>query len=289
MKNDSGGHPPRTRANGVVSAALGGLLFVLVCAFILLLAVSSINTARIIQNTDVAGVLVETGMSNMTVDIINSLPFVENRVDIYDLDEFIRNEAVSQEISRALEGYLVAFAEGNFEHHITQYEVLDIARNLEPELSHMFGREMSEADYEHLTRVLDEVVDFGILSIDNFVDAVDADFTIPQFAISGNLLILVGILCIITVLLMVLHHRRRLADVFKNAGVPILVAGGVCFLLGFVISSYTQMFGAAFQRISALLSGPISLLMTYSLYAAGLGIVLLIVNLVFRATRPRRL
>jgi len=287
MFNDSRGLAPR--ASGVVSAVLGGLLFMLVCAFILLMAVSTINAARIIQNTDVAHVLMETGMSNATVDLINSLPFVENRVDIYDVDEFIRNEVVSQEISRALEGYLAAFAEGNFDHHITQYEVLHIARNLEPELSYMFGHSMSESDYEILTRILEDVVDFRILSIDSFVDAVGMDLTIPQFVASGNFLILVGVLCVIILILMVLHHRRRLSDAFKNAGGPILLAGVTCFLLGFVISSYTQLLGGFLYRISTLLSGPISIIMTYSLYATLLGIALLIVHLIFIATRPRQI
>ncbi|MCL2221372.1 MAG: hypothetical protein FWC20_04570 [Oscillospiraceae bacterium] len=276
------------RANGFVSAVLGGLLFVLVCIFILLLAVDAINTAAFIQNTDVARVLVETGVSNELVDQLNRLPFIESRIDIYDVDEFIRNEVVAQEISRALGGYLAAFADGNLEHHITQGEVLRIARNLGPELGYMFDHEMTEADHERLARVLDEAVDFRGLTIGNLVDEVGVDLRIPQFAASGNLLILVGILCIVTLLLMILHHRRRFSDVFKNAGGPTLLAGLVCFLLGFILSSYTQMFGAVFYRISVLLSGPLSLIMTYSLYAIGTGIVMLIIHLVFRATRPSR-
>jgi len=285
MRNNSRRHVPR--ANGFVSVILGLLMLILVCVFLLLLAVRSISTARVIQDTDIAWVLEETGVSNEIVDQINRLPFVEDRVDIRDVDAFIRNDVVSREISRALGGYLAAFAEGDLSHHITQGEVLYIVRNLEPELNNMFGHQMTEADHERLSRALDDAVDFRRLSIGNLMDEADVDLTIPQFAASGNLLILVGILCIVTLLLMVLHHRRTLSDVLKNAGVPIMLAGLVCFLLGFVISSYTQMFGALFHRISSLLSAPIGLFITYSLYAAGIGAALVIVHMVMRATRPR--
>ena len=285
MFNNSRG--PAIRANGFLSAILGGLLFVLVCIFILLLTVRNINAAGVIQNTDIAGVLVETGMSGEIVNQLNALPFVEGRIDIYDVDAFIRNEVVSQEISRALGDYLSAFADGNLDHHITQSDVLRITRNIEPELSHMFDHEMTDADHERLSRALDEAVDFSELTIGNLLDEVELDLRIPQIAIAGNLIFLVGILCLVTVLLMVLHHRRSISDVLKNAGIPILLSGILCFLLGVIVSSYTQMFGAVFYRMSGLLSGPISLIITYGLYAAGLGAVLIIAFVVCRVTRPR--
>jgi len=278
------------RANGFVTAVLSILMFILVSIFILLLAVRTITAASVIQNTDIAWVLEETGVSNQIVDQINDLPFVETNIDVRDVDEFIRNDVVSREISRVMGGYLDALAQGNLDHHITQDDILRIARNVEPELNEMFGHEMTEVDHERLSRALDEAVDLGSLSIGNFVEeaGIDIDLAIPQLAVSLNVLILVGALCIVTFLLMVLHHRRLISDSLSNAGFPMILSGLLCFVNGFILQSYAQMFGPTFYRISsAILGGPISLIMTYGLYAAGLGIVLIITRLIIRATRPR--
>lgn len=275
-------------ANSFISTLLGFLMFVLVCVFILLLAIRTVDTARLIQNTDIAGVLQEEGMSNLIVDQINRLPFVETVVDINDVDEFIRNETVSQEIGRVLENYLEAFAEGDLDHHITQNEVMYIVRSLEPELSDMLNFEMTDADYEYLSSVLDAVLDFSEFSIGNIADQTNVNLAIPQIAISGNLIIIVGILCVAILLLMVLHHRRSPSDVFKSAGVPIMFSGVMCFLLGFIVRSSTHMLGVVFHRISVLLSGTVSSVLTFSLYAAGLGAAFVVIHIILRATRARQ-
>ena len=284
MNDNSDTNSPH--ANGFISAILGFLMLIFVSVFVVLLTVRTIDPVEAIQNVDVTRLLEDAGMSYMAVDVVNRLPFVENYVDLSDIDKFMRNETVSHEIGRVMDGYLAAFAEGDLDHHITQDEVLNIVRNLSPELSYLFGHEMSSADYDLITEILDEAVDLSGFSVGNMLSDINIDAEIPQFFMSGNLLIVVGVLCLLTVFLMILHHRKRFSDVFKNAGFPILLSGIICFMLGFIATSFTQVLDVILYGMSALLQDPLSLFMTYSLYTAALGLALVIIFIICRATRP---
>jgi len=268
------------RANAFLSALLGIMTFIFMCIFIPLLVLRPMNVGSIVRNTDVAGVLEETGMAYEIVDAINELPFIPAEVEVGDVERFIQSPAVSNEIGKVADDYAKALARGDLDHHLTSSDVIDIVKNLEPEVQDVFDHHMTESDYRELEKALDNTVNFSELSAGNILDEIDVEVPVPVLFISVYLVWGVGILCAATVLLIFVHHRRWIADGFRAAGIPIMLSGLLFFLIGLLLGAFPQMIDRLLYAMSAFIAGPAFLIMMYGLAFTALGVLFLAIGLI---------
>ena len=275
------------RPNAFLSAVLAVLAVVFLCVFIVLLVLRAANFASIIRNTDVAWVLEETGVSDDLLDQINDLPFFDTEIRASDVEDFIKSDAVSDEIGSVIDGYARAFADGDHGHHLTSRDIVDIARNLEPEFRDHFDHRMTDEDFNHIERVLDDHIDFRELSVGNIIDEMDIDPTIPQFFLSPYLLWGVGLLCFILLLIIFLRRRGNIADALLATGIPVVLAGLISFATGLFIGTFPESMGSAFHTMARFLGGPAYSIMQHGLAFAAAGALVILVSFVFKAIAPK--
>jgi hypothetical protein len=275
-------HENVRRANGFLSVILSILLFLFSCVFIILLVLRFENAAVIIRNTDILEILDDTEISYYIVHQLNGLPFNDSELDFSDVEEFIRSDAVSNEIGDVVDRYARALARGDFDYHLTTDDILDISKNLEPELQDLFDHHMTEADHEHFARTLDDIVDFEGFSVGGVIDEIGIDGAIPFISVSHYLLWGVGILCVVLLLLIFLHHRGRFADAFKNAGIPIMLSGFVFLAVWLVFDVYPQMFGDTVYNLARFTGGLTYLIMRYGITLAVAGILSITISIVLK-------
>jgi len=274
------------QASVFLSVILRLFLFIFLSVFIILLALRAENATSIIQNTDIVWVLEETGISEDIVGRLNELPFHDADINIDDVQDFIKSDAVSGELGKVIDDYARAFAEGNLDHHLTSGDIADIARNLEPEVYELFDHRLSEADYDRFSRALDEAVDFERLRVSSILIETDIVTVTPILSVSVYFVWCVGILCALILFIIFIHHRSRIIDAFRAAGIPVMMSGLFMLILGLLFSLYPFMFGDTAFIIAKFAGGIIYLIMMYGLVFSGAGLFLIAVFLVLnRRTR----
>jgi hypothetical protein len=262
-------------------------MFLLSCAFAVLLTLRSGNIGSIIRNIEIAEILDGTEYSYYLVHQINGLPFHDAQVSIYDIEEFIKSDAVSREIGGVMDGYLRAFAQGDLDYYLTADEIIRISRSLEPEFNDLFDHRMTEADHERLARTIDDIVDFRGLRVGDIIDDIGIDIdtyidtTILYLLVSSYLLWGVGFLCVLTLGLIFLHHRRRVADAFRFAGIPIMLSGLLYLITGVVLGSYQELPGDALHSFAGLTGGLADLVIRHGVVFAAAGLLSVIISFFF--------
>jgi len=273
--------------NAFLSALLSFCAVVSLCGFILLLVLRAANTSSIIQNTDVLGILEDADVAEQIVAELNRLPFHNTDVELADIEEFIKSDAVSDEIGSIIDDYARAFAAGDLDHHLTSGDIVDIARNLEPEFKDLFDHEITEEQYEQIARAVDDAVDLRELSVGNILEELDVDPVIPGLMFSPYWLWGVGILCALLLLFIFLRRRRNIADAMLAAGIPIVLSGLLSFGAGLFIGSFPQSLGLTFYTMARFLGGPAHVIMQYGLGFAATGAAVVLVSFVFKAIAPK--
>jgi len=256
-----------------------------------LLVVRTANVPQIIRQTDFVGILEIMAVgehSYYITDQINALPFHNVHISLNDIDTFVRTEAVSNEIGGLLGLYATAFADGDLDYHITAHDVVDMTRNLDPELQWLFSHYMTDADRYALAERLDDIVDFSSLSIAGLMYDFDVGMTIPRALLSSSLLWAVGLISASFLLIIFLLHIRSIPDAALNIGLPIAFSGLIMFGIGLLIGSIPSLFGYTIQRILGFLDGPVQLIIQYGLRFAAVGIVIVVASLILRLFVRRR-
>ncbi|MCL2425386.1 MAG: hypothetical protein FWD05_03505 [Oscillospiraceae bacterium] len=282
------------KPNGFISAFLNLCAIFFICVFISLLVVRTANVPQIIRQTDFVGILEVIAVgehSYYIVDQINALPFHNAHVDLYDIDAFIRTEAVSNEIGNILGLYAAAFADGNLDYHITANDVVYVTRNLNPELQELFHHNMTESDHDALARRLDDIMDFNSISVAGLMYDFDIGTTIPSAFLSSTLLWVFGLISASFLLIIFLLRIRSFPDAFLAVGIPITISGLIIFVIGLFIGTAPALFGYTIQRILGFLDGPAQLITQYGLrfaIAGGAVIALSLVLKIVSNTRYRR-
>jgi len=265
-------------ANAFLTALLGIIAFILMCVFIPLLAFRPANVGDMVRNSDVSRVLKETGMSNEIVDAINELPFIETQIETGDIEDFLQNAAVSNEIGKVMDDYAKALAQGDLDHHLTAADIVDIAKTLSPEVEEYFNYHMTEADYKELEVALDNTVEFNELRAGNILDEFDVDVPEPVLFVSVYLVWGVGILSAVIILLIFVHHRGWIADGFHAAGLPVMLSGILYFLIGLLFGTYPELLYGILYEMTGFITGPAFLVMKYGIAFAALGILSIIIG-----------
>jgi len=268
-----------------ISILLSVIAVISICAFTVLLVIRSLGVGHIIRNTDILGILEDASMgehSYYIVDQINGLPFSETEVTLYDIEEFIKREPVTDEINRIVDGYTTAFILGNLDHHVTQNDVVVAARNIEPELHDFFDHRMTEDDFHYLAQTLDDILDFRSLSIEGLMLDFDVDMTIPLILLSPVLLWAVGVFSALLLAIIFLLRKRNIPIASLSVGIPIAVSGLISFVAGLYAAANPEVLGEAAIRFSRFIEDPVQLLTQYGMILAIAGVVIIIASLVIK-------
>jgi len=249
------------------------------------------NIPHIIQQTDFVGILDSVAVgehSYYIVDQLNALPFHGVRINLYDVDHFIRTDTVSHEIGNIINEYAREFSAGNLDHHLTTDDVINASRNLEPEFNEFFGHQMTDADREMLAMRLDDIIDFSSLSVSGIMYDLDVGMTVPRAILSSSLSWVVGLISALFLLLIFLIRIRSIPNAILATGVPIVIAGCIVYAIGLFIGAVPAMFGSTIQNILSFLNGPVQLITRYGLNFIIIGVVVIAVALVLKVVSNSR-
>ena len=286
-----------SKPNAFISGLLAFIAVVFMCFFIFLMVLRAgnitnmirNNVPEIIRNTDIIGIITSSEESNYIAHQVYNFQF-NNNVDmtLYDFEYFIKSDAVTDELSGIVDGYVRAFAAGDHEYHLTTDDIIEISKNLEPEMKLLFDYQMTEEDYDYLARTLDDIIDLRSLNVGYIVEEIDVDLTIPFLLLSPYLFWGIGILCAGLLLVIFLRRRRFIPDAALAVGVPIMISGMISFAIGFMLSSSPpEVLGETVRMVLEFLADPAHLIMRYGFIFAATGVVVVVVSTVFKSIAPR--
>lgn len=279
-----------SRLRTALSVLLCVLSIILMCSFIILMVIRSIGVGHIIRSINVVEIIEETNIGlhpSYIVDQINELYFVDVEVSLYDIEEFIRREAVANELDNIVNAYAMAFMFGNHDYYITVDEIVDIARRLEPELYESFGYRLAEEDLGLLTITLDDMIDFDVLSIEGIMEELNVDLTVPLVLISPVLIWVVGIVTTALLVFIFLLKRKTPISASLAVGIPITLAGLLTLITGLVIGFNPTILGDTSLQFVRLVERPIHLMTRYGLIFTAVGATILIVTYILKRVTQR--
>jgi hypothetical protein len=277
------------KPNVILSVILGILAILGICFFIALLTVRSFGVGHIIRNTDVLGILEDFSTGEHAyyiIDQVNGLPFNETEVTLYDIEEFIKREEVTDEIDRIVDGYATALMLGNFGHHLTVDDIITAARNIAPELNDFFEHSMTDDDFQRLAQTLDDIMDLNSMSLEGIIEDLDMDMSpLPLILLSPALLWVVGLISGGLLLVLFLLRKRNIAAAILSVGTPIILSGLISLGAGTFVTSRLEAADGEQVWFSRFLEDPVQLFTQLGLITAVAGAVIIVVSLVVRLVR----
>jgi len=262
-----------------------------ICAFIVLLVLRTVNILPgVIQNTDFLGMLEQSDEgehSYYITDQINGLPFSNTEVTLQDIDDLIKTDAVSGEISVIADGYVRALGRGDLDHHVTADDIVAAARNIKPELNEFFDHEMTEEDFEHMAHALDDIMDFNSLTLGGLMEDFEIDreeLNLPFFIMSPIPLMIAGLVSAIFMFLIFLVRSGNIANASLAVGVPIALAGLFTYAGAMYFNASPEAFGETVQHYAEqyfrYLDGPVHKMAEYAFAFAAVGVLIIIVSFI---------
>jgi len=272
-----------SKPNGFLSFVLCFFAVISLCAFMGLMVLRSAGVSNIIRNTDILYYLEDASFGEheyYVVDQINTLPFSNTELSLSDIENFIKKETVSDSIGGILDDYALAFTMGNLDHHVTTDDIVNVARDLDEEISELFGHDMTEDDFEFLAERLDDILDFSSLTIDGLMEDFDVDMSVPLVLLSPALRWLVGTLGVLLLLAIFFIRIGNIPAASLATGIPVLLSGAIVYGAGMFLDAATHTPDSMFQRFERFLQEPITMIMRYSLVFAIVGGLIVVVSFV---------
>ena len=215
----------KRRANVFISVMLCIVLFLFSCIFAILLILRVGNAAVIVKHTDLYWIIHETEISHYLLFQLNGLHFHDTEIDLMDVDEFIKIDAVSREIGGVVDGYARAFLAGDLDYYLTTDEIYIISTNLEPELNSLFNYHMTDTDHKHFAQTLDDIMNFRALTVGGIIEDVGIENAITYFRIYTYLVWVVGLFWAVIIFLIFYRQKKKIADAFLLVGIPVALTG----------------------------------------------------------------
>ena len=304
--HDSRGEEPRNRTNAndriyrkrdtfkrpnmVLSFFLYIIAIFLIFSFICLMVLRTAGISNVIQNTDFIHYLEEITVDEheyYIVDKFNNMPFNNNELTLEDIEDFLKRDSVSAGINSVVEGYAQAFAMGNLQYHVTIEEVIQIAKELDENISEFFNHDMTDDDFEYLAERLDDLLDFDTMTIDGLMEDFDMDMSVPLLIISPAMRWAAGILSVIMLIVIFAVRGKYPPEASFAVGVPIALAGLISFVAGIFLNTATHAADSIFSRFERFLVEPVTRLMLYGFIFAGAGVLIMIVAKTFSWAKGR--
>ena len=268
--------------DGILSVLLCTVLFISTCVFSILLLLRADFLPIIIRDIDITEVLEDTEIAYYIINQLNSLPFVEAEVDLYDLQEFIQTEAVSNELGNIFSEYARALGTNDLEFHLTNDDVLRVVQNLEPEFRDLFDHRMTEMDNMVLTRTLDDILDFEGMTASGVIYDAGIDIVVPRLLFSPLLLWGVGILILAIICVIFLMNSESIPKAFLLTGIPIIISGFLFLITGVVFSTYPDLLSGTLHTLSRLTGAMMHLVIRCGVVLAAIGATSIVVFLILR-------
>ena len=268
--------------DGVLSTILCIVLFILTCFFSALLLLRADFLPLIIRDIDITEVLEDTEIAYYIVNQINSLPFIETEVDLYDIQEFIQTDAVSDELGNVFSEFARALGTNDLDFHLTNNDVLRIVQNLEPEIYDLFDHQMTETDYMILTRTLDDIIDFEGMTVSGIIYDAGIDIVVPRLLYSPFLLWGVGILLLVTMCIIFLVNSKSIPKAFLLIGIPIMISGFIYLITGVIFSTYPDMLSGTMHTLSRLTGAMMHFVIRCGIVLTAIGATSIVAYLVCR-------
>jgi len=278
------------RPNMVLSFFLYIIAIFLIFSFICLMVLRTAGISNIIQNTNFIYYLEEITVDEheyYIVDKFNTMPFNNTELTMEDIEDFIKRDSVSAGINSVVEGYAQAFAMGNLQYHVTVEEVVQIAKELDGDISEFFNHDMTDDDIEYLAERLDDLLDFDSMTIDGLMEDFDMDMSVPLLIMSPAMRWSVGILSVLMLIVIFAVRRKYLPEASFAVGVPIALAGLVSFVAGIFLNTATYAADSVFSRFERFIEEPVTRLMEYGFIFAGAGVLIMIVAKTFSWAKGR--
>jgi len=280
----------KNRKNVLMDVLLCVLLFLLSCLFICLLVFRAGNTARIIKDVDITEMFHETDLGYYILNQLNGLPFNTAEIFFYQVEMLVLSEAVTDEIGDVVVRYSRALAVGDLDYHLTENDVIEILQKLEPELSNLFGHQMTQADYERFADTLDDILDFRSLTVAGVfadIEYLGFDTTIPRLVLSSYLLWAVGILFFATLFIIFMRCRKELSRAFLIAGIPIMLSGLMYFTVGTIFGHYQQLLSESLKRFTRFTDGIAYLFFWHGIAFIAVGLICIVVYFILDYSTTR--
>lgn len=281
--------PLRALGIALLSVLFGMILFGFVCAFVTMMIVRPANLPKVIVNADVTWIMQETGLDEVILFQVNESYVNDLTIDIYDIDEFLKRENVSEQLSKAAEGYIKAISEGNTGYYISSREIAAIMKALAPDIRDQFNYKMTDEDYDFILNSLDEQVDLKEYRVGNILQEANVDIAIPAMALSIYPLLVTGILCALLIFDIFLLHRKKVRTAFLTTGIPIILAGLIIVTAGSLIGPFNRwVYNTEVYKLTRLSSGIARIMLTHGLICFLVGVLSLVAFFVIRSLRKNR-
>lgn len=272
----------------VISVLLGMLLFVCVCVFIVLILLRSVNITDIVQSIDVTTILEETGIYEEIIDEVNEILQEKLDISVQDIEDFVKRDSISGEIEDFIGGYMQAITEGNMGYYVSADDIIDIARRVAPDVSEQFNYELTEQDFEAITKILEEDIELARLSIGSIMDEVNVDVSTVFIVFSIYLPLAVCTLCVILLFNIFMLHRKTIANAFLTASIPIALSGFVFVIAGLLIGQFLVFLSAALRNIIKFAGGFAQPILISGVVCLAAGILLLAAFIVIKVRAEKR-
>jgi len=236
----------------------------------------------IIRDIDIAEALEDTELAYYVINQLNALPFNDTEVDLSELQEFLKTEAVSNEIGNVFRLYTRALGTNDLEFHLTTDNIIDIVQNLEPEFNDLFNHRMTEADNIILARTLDDVLDFEGLTVSGIMYDVGIDTIVPRLLFSPYVMFGVIILIMLTLCSIFLLNLKTIPNAFLQSGITVTLSGFVYLITGVIFSTYPDLLSGPLHTLSGLVGGMMHLVIRTGIVLLAVGVISIVVWLFIR-------
>jgi len=229
-----------------------------------------------IRTLDITEIFGDSEISYYLEHQFNGFSFNNSEIDFSDIEDFIKTRAVSRELAGMVNRYANALVAGDYDYYLTTDEILDISKNIEPELNKLFNHQMTEDEHEQLAGRLSDIMGFEGISVYEIIFGTTIERVAPYLAISPYLLLVAGLLCIITLCVILLLNSNKITDAFPYIGVPIILSGfafnTVCMIFGF----FPELFDHTVYQLSRFAFGFVGLYSIELAWALAEGFVSLV-------------
>jgi len=271
----------------VYSVALSIVLFIFTCIFIMLFMLRTGNAAFIIRNTDMTNIIAvidETEYSYYILGTLEGYPLAQNDFSLHDVGIFVRSDAAAAEIGKVVQKFTGAFIRGDLDYYLSTREIFEHLQNVEPHLSEFLGHEMTREDHIHLARMIDDIMDFSSLTVEDIIYDYDINTTFPFLWFSRILLIGAGLLCIGAMFALYWFNREQIASILLLTGIPITITGLAYIALWIAMAYHPGLFGYTIHRTIQLAGGLEPLVMLHGIVVTIIGVLLTTAYIINRFT-----
>ena len=316
------------RPNAFLSVLLCILAIIFLCILFVLLLLRAVNIPTVIRNTDITAVLEETGLSGEIMNYIEDIVHMESEagqhneyigeyineyaeyydeyadtgayadvidnyqdIKIADVENFLSSAAVAREVGGIVNDYAREFTQGNLDYHMTSGDIMNAVRNLEPELDELIGRRLTEAEYAHIEKTLNDNIEFRNMSVGVLLNEMDIEPAIPFIQFSAYLVWAALLLSAFLLIIIYVHHRQNASAALRAVSVPIIISGTIFLLAGALFSIYPELYGYTVYDMAIYLGGVAHVVRLYGLAFIAVGVIFILISsavkiISFQSGRP---